>query len=212
MAGERDLAVQLEAYYRANLAQLVRRAWHWCDSRAEAEDLVHEAFARLFATYVESASTPPAEAAIPALVAVTLKRLAIDQFRSKAVRTGETLGDDEGDGSEGEERASGSDSSHGPAASARDAMLQPDRGPGPEETAAARQVLTRLVEALPKRDIMILRMIWDGLSPPEIGAAFGRNGYTLRRVVRERAQTVLAGLAAEGDDIAASVLAQLGQA
>jgi RNA polymerase sigma factor (sigma-70 family) len=224
------LARRLEAHYRTDLPRLVRRALYWCGGRrAEAEDAVQEAFARVYAAYVDTAGAPPPDAAaIPALVGVTLRRVLVDlQRRRLGRRAGEAAGTGERQdaGDDGEQDAERSDRAADGAgavggrqrqlreAVAEDPVLeQSDDAPGPEEAAAAKQVLSRLLDRLAPRDVQVLRLHWAGASPVEIGTAFGRNGYTLRRVARERAAAVLAELAAAGDTLAAGILEDLRRA
>ena len=188
-----DFADQLENYYRAHRTDLIRafRSWGSID---HVDDAVQEAMVRLYARYAEAAELPDN---LHGLVRVTIRNVLTDAFRKGVmIPIGDVRAGADGEpiiAAPGDEEE---DFSGDPAL--------PSRFVSPEDEAAWRQMLHRVLDALDAKWVQVATMAMLGTSPEEIGATFGQNGYVLRRHARALVCRVLARFAGEGDPIAAS--------
>ncbi len=187
---------RLETYYQAHRTELIRAFRGW-GSIAEIDDAVQEAMLRLYASYAEPGTEPPDN--LGGLVRVTIRNILIDGFRrAVSVPIGEVRTGPDGlptlatPGDPDEVDFSG------------DPAL-PSKFVSPEDEVAWKQLLGRLFDALDPKWVAVASMAMLGTSPEEIGAAFGQNGYVLRRHARMLICRVLAGFAAAGDVLAATL-------
>ena len=191
-----SLARRLTRLHRTHYAPMVRGWTARCGSREDAEDLVQDAFAKVYRRY-RGGVMPTGfddDAVLLRVLHVTTRNLLIDGYRRASAlrRHGEQAGFEAEIGLP-----------HGVPTGL--AALAPIGWDHPvEDEIAVRELLDRLLDQLDPHWARVLALLCDDFSPAEIGSAMdGRNGHVLVRRAREHICRLLAGLAAAGDRAAA---------
>lgn len=191
-----DFADRLERFFRANYTALVRRHLRYGDV-SNVQDAIQDAMMRIYARFADGALEEPED--LDAFVNAAIRNVLIDRLRRvKLVSIDDVLTASDGNtvvrgGSQGGTETGLAD--HG---------LRDDSNPGQEDMLAWKQLLHVVLDRLPERWSGVAAMAMGGASPTEIGAAYQRNGYVLRRYVRELICRILRDLAKGGDSLADS--------
>ena len=190
---EADFADRLEHFFRANYTVLVRRHLRY-GNVTDVQDAIQDAMMRIYARFSDGAIEEPEN--LDAFVNAAVRNVLIDRLRqAKLVSIDEVMtasdGTTAGKGRTSDNTETGL-SDHG---------LRDD-DPGQEDTLAWKQLLHAILDRLPERWSGVAAMAMGGASPTEIGATYQRNGYVLRRYVRELICRVLHDLARGGDSLA----------
>ncbi|MGC9271407.1 RNA polymerase sigma factor [Acidiphilium sp.] len=188
---EPGFAARLTRLHERQYAAAVRRWRVRCRYPVNAEDLVQEAFLRLYRRYRAGDELPPDDEMLLKLLHATIRNLIIDEYRAAAAHKRQVRGGETGVYA-------------GP--------LQPDgeaEAANPldhtvEDEVAMRHLLERLLATLDPHWARVLTFMCEDFSPQEIGLAMeGRNGYVLVRQTRLHICRVLRALAEAGDYAAA---------
>ncbi len=186
-----SLGRRLTLLHQLHFVRLVRVWAPRCTSRDDAEDLVQDAFARLYRRY---RATPlpadiPEDAVLLRVLHVTIRNLLIDHHRhSAAQRDHEAIS----------LALNTAFAQNGPSAQIALPPIEWDHSV--EDAVAANQLLDRLLARLDPHWARVLALLCEDFSPAEIGAAMGgRNGHVLVRRAREHICRLLADFAAAGD-------------
>ncbi len=193
-AVETDFAERLERFFRANYTMLVRRHLRF-GSVPEVQDAIQEAMMRIYARFVDGVLPEPDN--LDAFVNTVVRNVLRDRLRrAELVPIDDVVTAPDGGRVIRRTTAEGSD----PAFS--DQGLRDDQQAGPEDALAWKQLLEAVFDRLPDRWSGIAAMVIGGASPAEIGAAYDRNGYVLRRYTRDLICRILRDLAEGGDSLA----------
>lgn len=190
-AAEEDFADRLEGFFRANYAALVRQHLRY-GSIAEVQDAIQDAMMRIYTRFADGQVAPPDNLA--AYVNVTIRNILKDRRRDEVL----TPANGASDGLAVSRTVSLDDTESGLSPE----LIGDDREMGPEERLAWKRLFHAVLDRLPERWAGIATMAMAGASPAEIGAAYERDGYVLRRYVRELICRVLKELAQGGDSLA----------
>lgn len=185
-----DFADRLERFFRDNYTALVRKH----SRRGTVEDVqeaIQDVLLRLYQRCVDGEQAEPDNLA--AFVNVAIRNALIDRRRQSRLIPLSDLAS----------ATSGSD------VDARDddpAILQVEdrESVGQEEELAWKQLLHTIFDRLPPKSVEVAAMVMSGKTPVEIGAAFGQDGYVLRRYARELICKILWELAESGEPLAGS--------
>ena len=184
-------ADRLERFFRDNYTALVRRHSR-LGTVEDVQEAIQDVLMRLYQRCADGEQAEPDNLA--AFVNVSIRNALVDRRRkSRLIRLSDLA-----------VATAGSD------AEARDddpAILQvEDRDcVGQEEELAWKQLLHTIFDRLPPKSVEVAAMVMSGKTPPEIGAAFGQDGYVLRRYARELICRILWELAGGGEPLAGSI-------
>lgn len=184
-------AARLTRLHERQYAAAVRRWRVHCRHPVNAEDLVQEAFLRLYRRYRAGDELPPDDEMLLKLLHATIRHLIIDEYRAAAAHKRQAHGGETGAyaapiGPDGEVEL----------ANLLDQTV--------EDEVAMRHLLERLLTSLDPHWARVLAFMCEDFSPQEIGLAMeGRNGYVLVRQTRLHICRVLRVLAEAGDGAAA---------
>ncbi len=192
-----SFAERLARLHEAHYVRIVRRWRFQCRSLSDAEDLIQEAFTRLYRRYKLGEAMPESETVLLQLLHVTARHLLIDEVRAASALKRQRLHhggeEEEGTAHDGAEPIERATDRHQPIG-----LDHPV-----EDEVATRQLLDYLLDTLDPHWARVLALMCEDFSPPEIGAAMeGRNGYVLVRQARIHICRVLQDLAATGDHAA----------
>ena len=185
-----DFADRLERFFRENYTTLVRRHLRF-GTVEDVQDALQEVMLRIFQRFADGEQAEPENLA--AFVNVAVRNALIDR-RRRGIQI--PFSDLAPAGDDGE---TGADSADPPFLLAADPQHLDQ-----EEELAWKQLLRTIFDRLPPKWVEVAAMVMGGKTPPEIGAAFGQNGYVLRRYARQLICQVLADLSGRGDPLARS--------
>lgn len=178
--GGTAFAERLTALHQLHYAAMVRRWRMQCATPTDAEDLIQEAFARIYRRFHAGEAIPETDDMLVKMLHVTARHLLIDEYRAAAALKRQ--------GHEGD--AAADCAGYEPVA--LDQMV--------EDEVATRRLLDHLIAALDPHWARVLSLMCEDFSPQEIGQAMeGRNGYVLVRQARVHVCRILQALAAAGD-------------
>jgi DNA-directed RNA polymerase specialized sigma24 family protein len=177
-------AGRLARLHGAHYARMVRRWRLHCATPADAEDLIQEAFTRLYRRYHTGEPIPDDDEVLVRMLHVTARRLLIDEHRATiAVKRQEP---------------------DGPTAQPHGIDEPVALDQSVEDEVAMRRLLDHLLDTLDPHWARVLAMLCEDFLPAEIGLVMeGRNGHVLVRQARVHICRILHDLAAAGDPEAA---------
>lgn len=185
-----DFADRLERFFRDNYTALVRKHSR-LGTVEDVQEAIQDVLLRLYQRCVDGEQAEPDNLA--AFVNVAIRNALIDRRRQSRLIPLSDL----------------TSRTSGPDADARDddpAILQVEdrESVGQEEELAWKQLLHTIFDRLPPKSVEVAAMVMSGKTPVEIGAAFGQDGYVLRRYARELICKILWELAESGEPLAGS--------
>ncbi len=188
--GLTEFADRLEQFFRDNYTALVRQHLR-LGSVEDVQDAIQEALLRIYARFADGEQAEPDN--LTAFVNVAIRNVLIARHRrSEPISIGDAVlkknsmeDDDDDDG--------------------RTDPPFPHPGPDQEDILAWKQLLRLVFKRLPAKSVEVAAMVMTGKSPVEIGAAYGQDGYVLRRHARQLICKTLWDLAQAGDSLAKSV-------
>jgi len=179
----------LERFFRDNYTALVRQHLR-LGTVEDVQDAIQQVFLRLYQQFAEGSQREPDNLA--AYVNAAIRNALIDRLRlATPISLSELSGTPQNDANGGAEDASL-------------AQLPDPTQLSPEEALAWKQLLHTIFARLPPKSVEVAAMVMSGKTPPEIGSAFGQNGYVLRRYARELICKILGDLASNGEPLARS--------
>lgn len=185
-----DFANRLERFFRDNYTALVRKHSR-LGTVEDVQEAIQDVLMRLYQRCVDGEQAEPDNLA--AFVNVAIRNALIDRRRQSRLIPLSDLA----------VATAGSD------ADGRDddpAVLQVEdrERVGQEEELAWKQLLHTIFDRLPPKSVEVAALVMSGKTPVEIGAAFGQDGYVLRRYARELICKILWELAGSGEPLAGS--------
>lgn len=183
-----DFANRLERFFRDNYTALVRKHSR-LGTVEDVQEAIQDVLLRLYQRCVDGEQAEPDNLA--AFVNVAIRNALIDRRRqSRLIPLSDlTLATGESDVDARD------DDPAIPQVEDRDRV-------GQEEELAWKQLLHTIFDRLPPKSVEVAAMVMSGKTPVEIGAAFGQDGYVLRRYARELICRILQELAESGEPLA----------